>query len=220
LRTAVNLYTELGNSQAIAVAEIPLGVISAVRGDPEAIDLLSAGIATLRPSGDSWSLAFGLLNMGGTLLLLDRDVEAVAPLQEAITLSRAMNADIFLIHALINLGWARLKTAEHGAAKEALVEAVQRALALDNNDGTARGLDALAALAVSQDRPVQGAVLVGAAKNVRERVGARVFGTDRGSLERTTAQLRDRLGETRFTNAVRKGAALDREALVRAATRV
>jgi hypothetical protein len=55
----VNLYTQVGNGRAIAIAEIPLGVLSAMRRDPEAIDLLSAGVATLRPSGDSWSLAFG-----------------------------------------------------------------------------------------------------------------------------------------------------------------
>jgi hypothetical protein len=63
-------------------------------------------------------------------------------------------------------------------------------------------------------------MLVGAAEHIRKGVGARVWGTDRASQEHTALQLRDHLGETRFANAVRKGASLDREALVKAATRV
>jgi hypothetical protein len=129
-----------------------------------------------------------------------------------------MNAGLFLMHALINLGWAQLRTGEQKSAKRSLVEAVNIAVSINNDDGAARGLDGLAAVAAELGKPMQGALLLGAAKNIREGVGSPMWGTDRASQELTASRLRDRLGKTRFTKALQQGASLDREAILRAAS--
>ena len=220
LHAAVKLYTEVGSRQNAAIAAIPLGVLSALRREPEAIELLSTGVEELRRSGDSWSLAFGLLNLGGAHLLLERPAEAIPLLEEAVSLSEAINAGVFVMHALINLGWAQLRTGMHDHAQKSLVQAIHVAVGIANDDGTARGLDGLAAVAAALGKPLQGALLLGAARNIREGVGSPMWGTDRASQEQTAATLRDRLGEARFTNALQEGASLDQEALLEAASRI
>ena len=220
LQAAVRFYRQADSRQDAAIAAIPLGVITALRRESEATELLSTGIDELRPSGDSWSLAFGLLNMGGALLLLERHADAIPLLEEAVTLSQAINAGVFLIHALINLGWAQLRTGAHRQAGESLMEAINVALGIRNDDGAARGLDGLAAVAATLGKPLQGALLLGAAKNIREGVGSQVWGIDRASQEQTASELRDHLGEARFTDAVQEGASLDQEAVMTTASAI
>jgi predicted ATPase len=220
LQAAVTFYTEVGDRENAAIAAIPLGVLSALRREPEAIELLSTGIEELRRSGDSWSLAFGLLNLGGALLLFERHAEAIPLLEEAVSLSRAMNAGVFLMHALINLGWAQLRTGRHEQAKKSLMQAIQVAVGIGNDDGAARGLDGLAAVAATLGKPLPGVLLLGAAKNIREGIGSQMWGTDRASQEQTASTLRDRLGGARFTEALQQGASLDQEALLEAASRI
>jgi predicted ATPase len=220
LDAAVQLYTEVGSRENAAIATIPLGVLSALRREPEAIELLSTGVEEVRRSGDSWSLAFGLLNMGGALLLLERHAEAIPLLEEAVSLSEAINAGVFVVHALINLGWAQFWTGGHKQAKKSLTRAIQVAVGIGNDDGAARGLDGLAAVAATLDEAQQGAQLLGAAKSIREGIGAQMWGTDRASQEQTASTLRGRLGAARFTDALRQGASLDRDALLEAASRI
>ena len=220
LQAAVELYTQVGSRQEAAIAAIPLGVMSALRHEPQATELLSTRVEELRRSGDSWSLAFGLLSMGGALLLLERPAEAIPLLKDAVTLAQEMNAGVFLMHALVNLGWAQLRTGAQRQARQSLKEAVQVALGTGNEDGAARALDGLAAAAATLGEPQQGALLLGAAKNIREGVGSRMWGIDRASQEQTASELRGRLGEPQFTNALLQGAALDQEALREAVSEV
>ncbi len=214
----MTFYRQVGSRQDAAIAAIPLGVLCAVRREPDAIQLLSTGVEELRHSGDSWSLAFGLLNMGGALVLLERDADAIPLLEESVHLSEAMNAGVFMVHALINLGWAQLRTGAHKQAKDSLMHAIQAALGMGNDDGAARAVDGLAAVAATLDKPRQGALLLGAATNIREGVGSPMWGTDRASQEQTAATLRDRLGQSRFTDAVQQGASLDQKGLLQAAS--
>jgi tetratricopeptide (TPR) repeat protein len=208
LERAMELYDQLGDGHGLAKASIPLGVIDAVRYPDRGEDLLERAVEKFRVFDDGWDLAFALFSLGGALLLHDRDAEAVAPLQESVELARAVNADVFLSHALINLGWVHLRLGDIDPARKQLNESLQHAVVLGSRGSIARALEALAALASEAGNPEQGATMLGAAEGIRRSIGAPVFGTDRTSHEQTAKRLRALLGEATYRSAVDRGSLL------------
>ncbi len=75
-------------------------------------------------------------------------------------------------------------------------------------DGTVLSwcLAALAGALVLDEEPERGAVMWGASEALRNRLGCRIASASRKNRERTVAQLRDQLGQTRFEALAAEGA--------------
>jgi predicted ATPase len=208
LTTAIDLYTQLGESGRMATASVPLGVIRAV-GDPHGgEDMLAQAAKTFRELNDPWGVAFALLSLGGTLLLHHRYADASSHLQESVELARTIKADIFLSNALINLGWVHQRLGDLESARARLRESVEHASAVADRQSLARALDALAAVAETAGEGEHGALLLGAAEGVRRSIGASVWMTDRESHDQTAARLQSRLGDSAYTGATDRGSGL------------
>jgi predicted ATPase len=208
LATAMDLYAGLGDVRRAATASVPLGLIRAV-GDLNGGEGLLAGAArTFRELDDPWGVAFALLNLGGALLLHHKYADAIPHLEESIRVARAMNADVFLSNALINLGWVHHWLGDSESARGRLGESVEHAIALDNRQSLARALDALAAVADSSGDAEHAARLLGAADGVRRSIGAGVWMTDQESHDETAARLRTELGDPAYTAAIDRGRTL------------
>ena len=205
LETAIDLYTQLGDVRHVATALVPLGVIRAVWDPNGGEDLLAQAADTFRELDDQWGLAFASLNLGGALLLHHRYADAIPHLEESLQHARAVNAEVFLSNALINLGWVHHWLGDLEAARARLREAVKHAAVPDNRESLGRALEALAAVAVTAGDPELAATLFGAADGVRRSIGAGVWMTDRASHEQTAAQLRTQLGDTAYTAAADRG---------------
>jgi tetratricopeptide (TPR) repeat protein len=214
LETAVDLYTQLGDVGHVATALVPLGVIRAVLDPNGGEDRLAQASDMFRELDDQWGLAFASLNLGGALLLHHRYADAIPHLEEALEHARAVNAEVFLSNALINLGWVHHWLGNVEAARARLREAVKHATAPDNRESLGRALEALAAVGVSAGDPELAATLFGAADGVRHSIGAGVWMTDRVSHEQTEAQLRTQLGETAYATAMDRGRSLSVDQLL------
>jgi tetratricopeptide (TPR) repeat protein len=127
LETAIDLYTQLGDTQHVATTLAPLGVIRAVRDPNGGEDLLAQAAEMFRELDDQWGLAFASLNLGGALLLHHRYADAIQHLEESLQHARAVKADVFLSNALINLGWVHHWLGDVEAAHARLREAVKHA---------------------------------------------------------------------------------------------
>jgi predicted ATPase len=220
LQQAMDHYDELGDGRGVATASVPLGVIDAVRHPDRGVDLLERSVSQFRALEDAWNLSFALLSLGGALRLHDRDAEAVAPLQESVELARGVTADVFLSHALINLGWVHLRLGDINSARRRLNESLEHAVAIDSREGLARALDALAAVAGEAGNPEHGAALFGAAEGARRSIGADVFATDRTSHDETAERLHSRLGEPGYRTATDRGRTLSLEEVLKTASAV
>jgi hypothetical protein len=124
-----------------------------------------------------------------------------------VELARAVNADVFLSHALINLGWVHLRLGDIDPARKQLNESLHTPSCSEVEEAS-RALEALAALASEAGNPEQGATMLGAAEGIRRSIGAPVFGTDRTSHEQTAKRLRALLGEATYRSAVDRGSLL------------
>jgi predicted ATPase len=219
LRRAADLYRALGDRLGSATATVPLGVISAVRSRNDGEETSERAVADFRALDDRWGLTFALFCLGGALVLHERHADAVAPLKESVELARAIQTDVLLSNALINLGWAYLGLRDIAAAGGVLTEALAAGIELDNRESVARALEALAAAAEVRGNTEHGATLFGAAEGVRRSMGVPVWMTDRTSHEQTHDRLRARLDDLTYNAAVARGAALGVEEILEAASR-
>jgi tetratricopeptide (TPR) repeat protein len=148
------------------------------------------------------------MNLGGALLLHHRYREAIPYLEESLQHARAVNAEVFLSNALINLGLAHLDLGDLESARARLRESVQHAAVPDNRESLARALDALAAVAETAGNPELGATMLGAGEGVRSSIGLGVWMTDRVRQAETAARLRARLGDPAYAAAFDRGSGL------------
>jgi predicted ATPase len=204
----------------LATARIPLGLVLAVQGDDAAIDHLRSAAEEFRALDDQWGLAFALMSLGGGLVLLNRHEEALHALHESVALADALDADVFLSNALTNLGWACLGTGRTAEARAPLLRSLSRALETNNADSLARGLDAIAALALAVGKPREGAMLLGAADATRTSVGSGIWPTDRVSNSGTTTGIRSALSPESYAVARSDGAKLRGPEIVELAAEV
>jgi tetratricopeptide (TPR) repeat protein len=203
LREAHALHRALGDDVRAAMDALQLGVILAMRDPIEAERLEREATAVLRDRGPRWQYAFALFTLGRVLVMGGRPAEAVPLLEESVGLIRTPGPHPLLSYAVLNLGWARLGLGELEGARAAFSRALSQATTGDEQ-AKARALDALAAVAV-HDQPRVGAVLFGAAEQVRRAVGLGVWVTDRPRHAQTEAELRAALGEGEFAAAAEEG---------------
>ena len=135
-----------------------------------------------------------------------RYADALPLLEESVGLIHAPSPHPLLSYALLNLGWARLGLGDRDGARVAFRRAFREATSADEQ-ARARALGALARVAV-HDQPRLGAVLFGAAEQVRRVVGLGVSVPDRPVHATTEEALREALGETAFAEAFEEGTRL------------
>ena len=218
LQPAFDRYVERGDERGMATASVALGVIAALQHPGEGEDVLRQAVDRFRQLEDRWGLAFGLLALGTILLHANREVDAMAPLEEGAQIARQGGEGILLSNALIALGWAYLGRGDVTAAGQRLGESLDGAVALANRETIARALDALAALAEQTGDASHGATLFGAADGVRRSVGAGVWLIDRTSHDETAKRLHARLGDSAYQRLADRGATLALDEILKIAS--
>jgi tetratricopeptide (TPR) repeat protein len=175
--------------------------------DPATAERLEReAVAVLREGGLPWQYAYGLFTLARALIMAGRYAEALPILEESVSLIHAPAPHPLLSYAVLNLGWARLGLGDPEGARAAFRRAFGEARSADEQ-AKARALGALARVAV-HDQPRLGAVLFGAAEQVRRAVGLGVWVTDRPVHAKTEAALRRALGDAAFTEAYEEGSRL------------
>jgi predicted ATPase len=191
------------------MAHAIVGVIKALRGDLAAGDaMVRESVAASQTVGDAWGAAFGRYVLGRVLLLGGRASEAISALKASVSAVDGVSANMLSGLALLVLGWAYLEVGDLPAAKRSLLAALDIVRVFGNRDGTARALEALAAVAAAGGDAPLGAQLFGAARAARASVGVSVWLPDHQSHDRTQRALEHILGADVFAERLREGAAL------------
>jgi predicted ATPase len=208
LTIARGRYEELGDVRGSALTWLCLGVTMRIAGDMGGETLLRRAVNTLKEAGDDWALAFALFGLGRVILMDGRAVEATPLLEESVRRAIDAGSQTLLAIALVNLAWARMALPDIEGAREAAVRSFEEARAMDNRDSTARAVEALAAIALTEGDAEDAAVLFGAAEAIRRSIGGVVWVPDRLMHVATETTLRDRLGDELYEARYRRGAEL------------
>ena len=111
--------------------------------------MVRESIAASESVADSWCAAFGHYVLGRVLLISGRATEAIAVLEASVDAVEGVTENMLSALALLVLGWAYLEVGDLAAAERSLLAALDIVRLFGNRDGTARALEALAAVATA-----------------------------------------------------------------------
>jgi predicted ATPase/class 3 adenylate cyclase len=130
LDEALDSFRTVGDARAITLCLSHLGLALAGSDPQESVALHDAALVVARASGDSWTIAVGLNNLGNDLLEIGAEFpRARDALEECLRLRRELGEKRTLAITLSNIGRLSLLEGRRDDAKVALEEAL--ALALD-----------------------------------------------------------------------------------------
>jgi predicted ATPase len=143
--------------------------------DPELPGLYADGVAALRRTGDSWSIAYALVPSGDVALLAGDVPAAVRAHEEALELARSIDDDHLTATVLDQLALDALLAGDVSGARHRLAASAELHRAVRDQEGLAYCLDGLAAVCLAQgDAPAAGR-LAGAAAAARAALGISVW---------------------------------------------
>ena len=150
-------------------------------------------------------MSSSLSNLAILYMDLDETERAKQLFEETMKLDKERGDEWGVAVTSLNLGVARLELEEVQPAAGMLKDSVQSFVKLGDLDGVAEGFEALAGIAVAQERFVRAARLAGAADSLRSALGIPLGDLDHVRLDRWLSEPRARLGEKAFTAAWAEG---------------
>ena len=172
------------------------------------MELYEEGMALCRESGYADILAQYLASMGETFLFQGELQRATGLLEEsAVLLCKEVNGDE-LVFALDVLGWAKLLQGDHERAKALHEESLALCWEWDNKSIAADSLEGLACAAEMEGKAERASRLFGAARALREAVGARQPPEQRDLRQPYLTSARSQLGETTWEAVFAEGQAM------------
>jgi len=189
-----------------------LGVVARSRLDFErAKGLLTESVAIRRELQDSSGMSSSLSNLAILYMDLGDTERARELLEETMMLDQERNDEWGVAVTSLNLGVAKLELEEVQPAADMVRSSVQSLVKLGDLDGVAEGIEALAGVAVAEERFVRAARLAGAADALRRALGIPLAEVDRVRFDRWLSEPRRRLAGEGFGAAWAEGAGMTTE---------
>jgi len=155
---------------------------------------------------NGWGVAQVLYGFG-SLARARRDNEsALRHFRSALRLFEEIDARTEIARCLAGIGWVTLAAGNLGSAAESLSQSLRLSIATGQRLGIARGLDAVAALAVAARDPATAVRLEGAAAAVRDQVGPVRSAAAQVRLDDLLALARRQVGEQLAVRLLAEGA--------------
>jgi predicted ATPase len=175
--------------------------------DPGLTRRLTEGIAGLRRSGDTWSVAYALMPLGNVSLMEGDLAGAVAAHEEALALARSVDDEHLVATALDQLAFDALLGGDPDGARARVVESAALHRRVRDQEGVAYALDVLAGVALAQGRPQVAARMAGAADAARASLGVAIWPLLQSLADSFATALRAALGEEEARQENAAGAA-------------
>jgi ATP/maltotriose-dependent transcriptional regulator MalT len=187
------------------------------QGDQASIrSLLEEGLALFGAVGDKDGTAQSLC-LSGRLALSQGDLATARSLaEECVALSREKEDWWAIAWSLYLLAQVEACQGDHAAARALYEESLAIAKKWNYKLHIASYLEGLASVVVVQGEPAWAAQLWGAAKAVRDAMGAPLPPVERADYERSAATARSRLGEEAFSSAWTEGRTMTLEQVLAA----
>jgi predicted ATPase/DNA-binding CsgD family transcriptional regulator/Tfp pilus assembly protein PilF len=174
-----------------------------------ALDLLA--------DNNGWGFAHALYGFGSLARARHDNAAALQHFRHALGLFREIDARTEIARCLAGIGWVSLAARDFESAASSLGQSLQLSVATGQRLGIARGLEAVAALAVAVGDPATAVRLQGAAGSLRDMVGPVRSPAAQARLDRVLAMARDLVGEQNAARLLGEGARLGLHEAVRAA---
>jgi tetratricopeptide (TPR) repeat protein len=206
------LYQDLGDKQGIAYSLQGLGNVAFSQGDSAAArTLYEEGLALQRELGDKAGIAGSLNNLGNVAHEQGDYAPACTLYEESLALQRALGDKQGIGIALTNLGLIAHEQGDYVTARTLYEEGLAILRELGDKRGIAWSLEAFAVLASVQEPSKRALRLWGAAKALREEVGAPLSPPERPGYDRQVARARAALSKDVFAAAWSEGRAMTLE---------
>jgi len=165
-------------------------------------------LSLARASGDNYTLAVTLVNLGVDQVTAGEFPAALAYLQDALRVADAHGYQHLSAAAEMNLGFAYLMNSDAASARRLLVGVLDRARATSEMTWVHNALLGLALAAGADAAPAVAATLHGAADHEYEQAGQAFEARESKMRTSDQARLRDALGEAEFDAAYARGRTL------------
>lgn len=212
-----------GSAIAAAYAEHRIGCLALVTDDlPRAETLLRAALERYREIGElNSNVLMGQTELAMVLAFRGELAAAVELCEDVRRVCEDHGERWTLAYALYVLGYAAWTRGEAATARELLAESLDLDHRFHDLLGTVLSIELLALFTAAEGDPAEAAVLQGAASRIWTSVGLPLFGSVHfgGPHVLCERQAREALGDERYEECVRAGAALDLEAAVARALR-
>jgi tetratricopeptide (TPR) repeat protein len=177
--------------------------------------LQEEALAIRRELGDRWGIAASLNNLADVAHDQRDYLAARALSEESLEIYRQVGERRGIADVLGRMGLMACDQGDHRSAQAPLKESLAIFLQLGDQRGIAEALEGLA-YACSLDRSAGAALLWGAAKRLREEIGAPLKPSDRARAERQVAEARAVCDDdAAFDLAWQEGRAMSMEQMVR-----
>ncbi len=189
-----------------------LGLIELADGRPaDALAALERALILVRTLADTRSVALIAATTADAARCQGDYARAAELYSESLALYHDLGNRAEIPAILHNQGYAALGLHDYAAARDLFVESLRRQQAGGNSAGIVEGMNALAALAVAQQRPERAARLFAAAEAVGAVSPAPIWPAERYEIERHKAALRAELPAQMLKQLWREGQAFSAE---------
>jgi predicted ATPase len=191
------------------------GMVAMLQGRyADALEPYGECLAISSALGISWQLGTSHLNFATALLHSGRIENAVASLEQALSVYRELGDDVFGARVLNQLAQAALARNEIARAERLAGEALTSVAEQGERQGIAEGLETLAAVAAARSEVERAAALAGAASALRETIAYSAPPFDVAITGRILATIQASGSERLWRRAWDRGRALDSKAAV------
>ncbi|MFJ9563001.1 ATP-binding protein [Streptomyces fuscichromogenes] len=208
----------LGDPTAVAYAEHRTGCLALVTDDmARAETLLRSALDRYQEIGElNSNVLMAQVELAMARAFLGDPADAVRLCEDVRRVCEDHGERWARSYALYVLAYAAWQDGDHAAARELLADCLGHAHGFRDLLGSVLSIELLALVTVAQGDPAEAAVLQGAAGRMWPSVGLPLFGSAyyNAPHELCEATARRALGDERYTECVRQGELLDREAAV------
>ncbi|HKP51143.1 MAG TPA: tetratricopeptide repeat protein [Chloroflexia bacterium] len=209
------IYRELGDKSGAARPLNGLGLVAWNEGDlASAQSFLEESLAIKRGLGDENAISISLNNLGLLSHTQGDYANARAYLEESLAIDRKLNDQDAIATSLGNLGAVELDTGNYQEAQRLVLESVELFHRVGDKHGVADSLENLVGVTARLGRPMEAAVLGGAAEALRDEIATPLSPAESARYETHLAVARAQLDGDAWQSAWAEGRGMGLEQVV------
>jgi tetratricopeptide (TPR) repeat protein len=212
LERSLAIYRAADNLRGMADALNGLGVVASYQNEYEqSAEYHVEALEVRRQLGDQRGVAISLNNLGLVAHFQEDYPRAIDLFQQSIVLFEALGDVRVKSAVLSNLGRALTGRGEYSQARMCLRRSLSMVRELGNREDSIDAIEALAGVAGATGEAARGALLLGAAEALREKIQSPVAPVAQREYERDLTRIRNQLDFRSFAAAWVRGRAMTLE---------
>lgn len=219
LEEGLSLWRQLGGTWGVSMALLALGHVLTMLGELEAArTCLYESLAIRRELGHRMGVASALDSLGRATLRMGDYDGAERLFKEGLQVATEVDEPVSMAFALHGLGEVAQQRGDWEQATVYYLQSIDLRHGMGDTRGVADSLISLADVLAARGVHEKAALFAGLAEALCEAIGVGLYLADRLEHDRSVAELRDRLGQERFSTLWAEGRHLSVEQAVKMAS--